>query len=59
VVTYLSLVPIIRHFNHVNNFEEEMNDHLEEMIRDISEEHFRRKHVYDSLKFDFEKKLYI
>ena len=45
-------------FSTSDNFEKGINEHLEEMIHDVSEEHFRRAHVYDSLKFGFQKQLY-
>jgi len=31
-----------------------MNDHLEEMVRDVGEENFGKTHLYDSLKSDSE-----
>ena len=39
-------------------FDEVMDDNLEEMIRDVGEENFQRAHVYEALKFDFEQQLY-
>ena len=36
-----------------------MNDHLEEMVRDVGEENFGKAHLYDSLKSDSEEELYL
>ena len=38
--------------------DERMSDHLEDMVCDVSEENFRRIHLYDSLKFDSKEELY-
>jgi len=38
--------------------EEGMNDHLEDLICDVSEENFGRTNLYDCLKSDFEQQLY-
>jgi len=35
-----------------------MNDHLEDMVRDVGEENFGKVHLYDSLKSDSEEQLY-
>jgi len=35
-----------------------MNDHLEEMTRDVGEENFGKAHLYDFLKSDSEEELY-
>ena len=35
-----------------------MNDHLEDMVRDVGEENFGKVHLYDSLKSDSEEELY-
>ena len=35
-----------------------MNNHLEGIVRDVSEENFGRAHLYDSLKFDSKEELY-
>ena len=39
-------------------FDEGMDDNLEDMIRDVGEENFGRAHVYEALKSDCEQELY-
>jgi len=35
-----------------------MNDHLEDMVRDVGEENFEKAHLFDSLMFNSEEELY-
>jgi len=35
-----------------------MNDHLEDMVRDVEEKNFGKAHLYDSLKSDSKEELY-
>ncbi|KAL2347407.1 hypothetical protein Fmac_001407 [Flemingia macrophylla] len=39
-------------------FDEGMDDNLEDMIRDVGEENFGRAHVYEALKSDCDQELY-